>query len=371
MIPFLRHCVDSMVYPLIVNCTLLIVCSYFTVKAADAVSLTSCDSSDSCQLSALPTQAPVPQSSSSSTISEDCSSESAPSKSPPLVVSIDLELLRKDDAIVEVVTHAVQHCPAKLLPDSDAESAGDGANGISGDAADSAENCTAARNADEMPEIVDQTADVDDDDFESIYPSNFADWSSTEMSLDDGIMESLMTSRADDFRNVVQPVAFSQCPGCEACDGNHVNDQPTDVQQFSIPGQVAVLHGTANSGNCISRSQSATGSRQSTVVNNWIQLPAPANVRSLSVSSRHVWCVDVSGQLLYSQLHGPGLRWFVVTTAPAQQISVSPSGSLVWRLDDGSVYAARNVTARQPWGNKWSAVARDVTWVSADNHVAW
>jgi len=346
----------------------------FTAKLADAVSLTSCDSNDSSsQSSTVPTHPAVLPSSSSSTLSEDCVSDSVQCKSPPTPVDIDLELLRKEEAILEFVSCPVEQSPVKLLSDSDAESSADVANDITDNVAESAENCTtAAHNGDKMPEIVDETTLVFDDDFESIYSRQLmtaGDRSSVEMSLDDAIINSLMASRDEEFRDVVQPGIFREFPATEDGNENHLNDE-SSVDEVSVPRQITVPQITQqNSDDSISHAVS--GTRQSVVVNNWLQLPAPANIRSLSVSSRHVWCVDMSGQLLYSQLSGPGLRWFVVTTAPAQQVSVSPSGSLVWRLDGNLVYAARNVTARQPWGNKWAAVARGVTWISVDNHVAW
>jgi hypothetical protein len=104
----------------------------------------------------------------------------------------------------------------------------------------------------------------------------------------------------------------------------------------------------------------------------WVLLPAPANVQCLAVSARYVWCVDFTGRIFYSALHGPGLQWFSVAPVSAQQLRVSPSGALMWRLENGSVYAATGVTARrQPWGTKWLEVARDVSFISVDETVAW
>jgi len=333
----------------------------FTVKAADAVSLTSYDSNDSVQSSTLPIQTPIVPSSSSSTVSEDCSSESGQCKSPPLVVSIDLELLRKEDQIVELVALPVQPCPSKSLFDSDTDSDADGAN----DTVSVAKNFHAVHNEGKMSEIGDQTPTVCDDEFESIYSRalmNPAD-QQTAVSLDDAIMSSLMNSHPNDFRDIIRPVSFCECPETESDNSDSLNVE-SHIAQSLIP---VPLQSTRTSDNIVSHH--ATG--RAMVVNKWVQLPAPADTQSMSVSTRHIWCVDTSGRLLYSQLRGPGLRWFAVTTAPAQQISVSPSASLVWRLDAGSAYAGCNVNARQPWGNKWTEVARDITWLSVDDHVAW
>lgn len=347
----------------------------FTVKSADAVSLTSCDSTDSVQSSTLPVSAPVPPSSlSPSAVSEDRSSESGQCKSPPpLLVSMDLELLRNEDRILELVSPPIQHSPVKSLLGSDAICAADDVNDHIYNTTDCTKDHTSAINGDEMPEVGDQTSAVSENDFESIYSRNLlipADEASLEMSLDDAIMNSLMTSHPNDFKDVVRPVSFCEYPESESSSENGVHVK-SDVAQHSIPRQITIPRSSQNSNNYVSRSLSVAGTRQSMVVNNWLQLPAPANVLSLSVSSRHVWCIDASHKMLYSQLRGPGLRWFIVTTAPAQQVSVSPSGSLVWRLDSGSAYAACNVSARQPWGNKWIEVARDVSWISVDNHAAW
>jgi len=316
----------------------------------------------------MPTQTPVPMSSSSSTVSEDCSSESGHCKSPPLVANIDLELLRKEDRILEPVPLSVEHSPPKLLADSDADSSADVANSLIDNTTVGTEDSTSAHiqdkapqiSEDKLPEITDQIPAVSDDDFDSIYSRNLmnpADQTTVEMTVDDAIMNSLMTSNPDDFNDIIRPF-------CESSSENHVNTD-SDFALLSAISKNTLPQGTQKPDNHV------TGMRQSIVVNNWIQLPAPENIQSLSVSSRHVWCIDASGKLMYSQLRGPGLRWFIVTTAAAQQISVSPSGSLVWRLDVSSAYAACNVSARQPWGTKWTEVARGVTWISVDDHVAW
>ena len=340
-----------------------------TVKPADAVSITSCDSADSIQSSTLHTQAPVPVSSSSSTLSEDGCSESVQCKSPsPLLVSIDLELLRQEEPILDVVLPTIQHTPAKLMHDSEAETAADVVNGHVNSAIDCTDGCNLVQYGIKIPDDFDVDSAVHEDDFESIY-SGHAAQAALEMSLDDAIMKSLMTSRPGEFRDVVRPVSFVECHNSETCNENNANVERRDADLLSYR-HITLLPSTWNT-NHVSCSSSVNRTQQSMLVNHWVQLPAPANIKSLSVSSRHIWITDVSGQLFYSLLRGPGLHWFMVTTAPAHQVSISPSGSIVWRLDSGSAFAARNVSSRQPWGNKWSEVARDVTSISVDDHMAW
>jgi len=255
--------------------------------------------------------------------------------------------------------------------DSDAESSAAGAVGHTDNTVDCTDNCSPVQNGVGIPDDLDVASAVDNDDFESIYSRSMttchADPTTLEMLLDDRIMKSLMTSRPDEFRDVVRPVSFTECPHSQTANESEANIEPSNAER-SVFRHITLPQSTRNASHV---SCSSSGTQKSMLVNRWVQLPAPANIKSLSVSSRHVWITDASGQLFYSLLRGPGLHWFVVTTAPAQQVSVSPSGCLVWRLDAGSAYAARNVTSRQPWGNKWSEVARDVTSISVDDHVAW
>ena len=103
----------------------------------------------------------------------------------------------------------------------------------------------------------------------------------------------------------------------------------------------------------------------------WIQFNVPSNVQSLSVSARHAWCVDVQSRLHFAMLQCTSLQWCCAIGAPAQQISVAPSGWIVWRLHSGSAYAASGVTKQSPFGVKWTEVVREVTCISVDNSSAW
>lgn len=56
----------------------------------------------------------------------------------------------------------------------------------------------------------------------------------------------------------------------------------------------------------------------------------------------------------------------------ARQISVSRSGSIVWRLHLGSVYAGTKITTRAPAGLNWVEVLRkEVVYIAVDDTVAW
>lgn len=107
------------------------------------------------------------------------------------------------------------------------------------------------------------------------------------------------------------------------------------------------------------------------LANSWSEFTTPANIYSLALSETHIWFTDKSENLYYSALGGvKGILWRKVGE-PASQISVSPSGHIVWRLHRGRVFAGTKITHRHPEGLKWVEAVRDVSHVSADDHCAW
>jgi len=105
----------------------------------------------------------------------------------------------------------------------------------------------------------------------------------------------------------------------------------------------------------------------------WLEFPLPgkSTVLSLCVSRRTAWYVDKSERLYWSSLKGPGLSWTCVDQ-PAQQISSSPSGFIVWKVYRGLAYSAvGKLTGKYPAGTEWREVANEVAYVAADDSVVW
>ncbi|KAK7104074.1 hypothetical protein V1264_018848 [Littorina saxatilis] len=108
------------------------------------------------------------------------------------------------------------------------------------------------------------------------------------------------------------------------------------------------------------------------LANSWSEFTTPANIYSLGLSSTHVWFTDKSENLYYSALGGTkGILWRKAVAAPSNQISVSPSGHIVWRLHRGKVFAGTKITQRHPEGLKWVEAVRDVMHMSVDDTCAW
>ena len=107
------------------------------------------------------------------------------------------------------------------------------------------------------------------------------------------------------------------------------------------------------------------------VANSWSEITAPANIYSLAVSDHHVWFTDKSENIYYSSLQGAkGIVWRKAT-GYASQISVSPSGSIVWRLHKGVVHAGTKISTRHPEGLKWVEAVREVQYITVFNNCAW
>lgn len=123
----------------------------------------------------------------------------------------------------------------------------------------------------------------------------------------------------------------------------------------------------------ISESETTHSYPDSDSIDAWLEFPRPGKsaVLSLCVSRRTAWYVDKAERLYCSSLKGPGLSWNTVDQ-PAQQISCSPSGFIIWRVYSGSAFSAvGRISGKSAAGIEWREVARDVAYVSADNNVVW
>ncbi|CAL1547450.1 unnamed protein product [Lymnaea stagnalis] len=107
------------------------------------------------------------------------------------------------------------------------------------------------------------------------------------------------------------------------------------------------------------------------LANSWSEFTTPANIYSLVVSSGHIWFTDKSENIHYSSIGGAkGIMWHKAS-GQASQISVSPSGHIVWRLHRGVVFAGTKITSRHPEGMKWVEAVRDVETICVDDSFAW
>ncbi len=106
--------------------------------------------------------------------------------------------------------------------------------------------------------------------------------------------------------------------------------------------------------------------------NTWMEFAIPVSgIESVAISGKHIWCVDSKTFHVHmAALSGPGLKWRKLKVH-AKQIAVSPSGSIIWKLHKNTVSVARGITMRAPSGTSWLEIAKEVSYISVDEHSAW
>ncbi|XP_021379917.1 tectonin beta-propeller repeat-containing protein 2-like isoform X1 [Mizuhopecten yessoensis] len=106
------------------------------------------------------------------------------------------------------------------------------------------------------------------------------------------------------------------------------------------------------------------------LINNWTEATTGGNLWSLAISNSHVWVVDKSCNVYYSSLQVDHPKWQKIKDY-GNQIAVSRSGYIMWRLYKNTVYAGTKITPRHPEGMKWVEAVRNVQFVAVDNNCAW
>ena len=146
-----------------------------------------------------------------------------------------------------------------------------------------------------------------------------------------------------------------------------------DFQSIYASGNISQTSSFTTHEVILSMPESTHGYQDLASIDAWLEFPVPekSTALSLCVSRRTVWYIDKTERLYYSSLKGPGLSWNT-DSQPAEQISCSPSGFIIWRVYRGSAYSAiGRITAKSPAGTEWREVAREVAYVAADDSVVW
>ncbi|KAF5920093.1 hypothetical protein HPG69_009836, partial [Diceros bicornis minor] len=103
----------------------------------------------------------------------------------------------------------------------------------------------------------------------------------------------------------------------------------------------------------------------------WMGYSGPGyGILSLVVSEKYIWCLDYKGGLFCSALPGAGLRWQKFEDA-VQQVAVSPSGALLWKIEQKSnrAFACGKVTIK---GRRhWYEALPQAVFVALSDDTAW
>ncbi|XP_008579093.1 PREDICTED: tectonin beta-propeller repeat-containing protein 2 [Galeopterus variegatus] len=103
----------------------------------------------------------------------------------------------------------------------------------------------------------------------------------------------------------------------------------------------------------------------------WMGYSGPGyGILSLVVSEKHIWCLDYKGGLFCSALPGAGLRWQKFEDA-VQQVAVSPSGALLWKIEQKSnrAFACGKVTIKGK--RHWYEALPQAVFVALSDDTAW
>ncbi|XP_069593956.1 tectonin beta-propeller repeat-containing protein 2 isoform X2 [Ranitomeya imitator] len=103
----------------------------------------------------------------------------------------------------------------------------------------------------------------------------------------------------------------------------------------------------------------------------WMVYSGPASgILSLVVSEKYVWCLDYKGSLHCSSVPGVGLRWQRFEDA-VQQVAVSPSGNLLWKIEQKTdkAFACGKVTIKGK--RHWYEALPQASSVALSDDTAW
>lgn len=103
----------------------------------------------------------------------------------------------------------------------------------------------------------------------------------------------------------------------------------------------------------------------------WMGYSGPGyGILSLVVSEKYIWCLDYKGGLFCSALPGAGLRWQKFEDA-VQQVAVSPSGALLWKIEQKSnrAFACGKVTIKGK--RHWYEALPQAVFVALSEDTAW
>ncbi|XP_067151097.1 tectonin beta-propeller repeat-containing protein 2 isoform X2 [Apteryx mantelli] len=103
----------------------------------------------------------------------------------------------------------------------------------------------------------------------------------------------------------------------------------------------------------------------------WMGYSGPGyGIVSLVVSEKYIWCLDYRGSLYCSALPGAGLRWQKFEDG-VQQVAVSPSGALLWKIEQktNKAYACGKVTIKGK--RHWYEALPQAVFVALSDDTAW
>ncbi|XP_054759091.2 tectonin beta-propeller repeat-containing protein 2-like [Lytechinus pictus] len=112
---------------------------------------------------------------------------------------------------------------------------------------------------------------------------------------------------------------------------------------------------------------------QQKLAGSWMQCTTPNYIYQLIASERHIWYVDNRDRAHHSLSSAIACKWSKLKDAHCRLLAVSPSGSIVWRVNPKTSHACSSaaITQRSHVGIRWIDVSKDVSHVCLDENMAW
>ncbi|XP_077179849.1 tectonin beta-propeller repeat-containing protein 2 [Paroedura picta] len=150
-----------------------------------------------------------------------------------------------------------------------------------------------------------------------------------------------------------------------------------DIYRHGLPCSSSEMS-VADAGGCLAAPEKAQASieegmllKSDQFAESWMGYAGPGyGILSLVVSDKYIWCLDYKGGLYCSVLPNAGLRWQKFEEN-VQQVAVSPSGTLLWKIEQktNKAFACGKVTIKGK--RHWYEALPQAAFVSLSDDTAW
>ncbi|XP_063039792.1 tectonin beta-propeller repeat-containing protein 2 [Engraulis encrasicolus] len=175
-----------------------------------------------------------------------------------------------------------------------------------------------------------------------------------------------------DLELPIRPLGYSPSP----VPSPSPSSDEEDIYGHSLPGSASSdrlrdgldalnLQGTKQ------QAQEEARLQKDQLAESWMGYSGPGcGILSLVVTERHVWCLDFKGGLYCSPLPNGGLAWQKFEEN-VQQMAISPSGSLLWKVEQKTMtaYACGKVTIKGK--RHWYKALTETACVALSEDTAW
>ncbi|KAL0969727.1 hypothetical protein UPYG_G00231480 [Umbra pygmaea] len=163
--------------------------------------------------------------------------------------------------------------------------------------------------------------------------------------------------------NCANTLGPDQCPSSDEEDIYAAQAVPYSASSLSLGDDLNALK--------LQASNTAKLDQDKTLAESWMGYTGPGcGILSLVVTDRYVWCLDFKGGLYCSALPDGGLSWQKFEEN-VQQVALSPSGSLLWKVEQKTMtaYACGKVTIKGK--RHWYKALEDSAFVALSEDTAW